>query len=324
MDKSAIIKWLLDGDVSVQYQTRRDLLGEPAEKLEKLRARIVKEGWGARYLAAQDDSGMWGRDFYQPKWTNAHYTLMDLRNLELPPDNAQVRKTIGRIFAEARAEDGSINYAHTVKDSDVCLNGSILNFASYFGVSIKDLLPLVEYLLKVRMGDFGWNCDHVYGATHSSLHTTIAVLEGFLEFRRKAEPKSAAVTKALTRRISEAEASGREFILRHRLFKSHRTGAVIDKKMLMLSWPSRWKYDILRCLDYFRIAGVSCDERMADAFEVLIKKRRKDGTWPLQHKHPGAVHFDMEETGKPSRWNTLRAMRVLRYFNRPPRAFSTS
>jgi len=103
--------------------------------------------------------------------------------------------------------------------------------------------------------------------------------------------------------------------LQHRLYRSHKTGAIFDKKMLMLSYPSRWKYDILRALDYLRNAGVKYDPRMQDALEILIKKRRSDGSWPVQAKHPGQTHFDMEETGASSRWNTLRALRVLKCFD---------
>ena len=157
------------------------------------------------------------------------------------------------------------------------------------------------------MSDGGWNCQDYRGATHSSLHTTISVLEGLLELDKWGYEY---------RQIDRKRASegGRRFVLAHSLFRSDKTGETIDKRFLMLSYPSRWRYDILRALEYFREAEVGYDPRMQPAIDVIHKKRRSDGTWPLQLRHPGAAHFDMEETGKPSRWNTLRAMRTLGHF----------
>lgn len=183
-----------------------------------------------------------------------------------------------------------------------------LNYAAYFLTEEDDLKSIADFLLSEHMKDGGFNCNsNGKGATHSSLHTTISVIEGILEYAKNGY-------EYRLEELQEAGEKSREFLLRHRLFRSDRTGNIIDKKMLMLSYPSRWKYDILRALDYFRVAGVEYDPRMQDALIVLKKKRRKDGTWRLQAKHPGQVHFELEETGKPSRWNTLRAMRVLKHF----------
>jgi hypothetical protein len=157
------------------------------------------------------------------------------------------------------------------------------------------------------MSDGGFNCDsNRRGARHSSLHSTLSVLEGFHEY----------VEQGYSYRLDEIEGiepQSREFILQHRLYRSDHTGEIIDKRMLMLSYPTRWRYDILRALDYFQSAKVKYDERMSDAIEVLLKKRRKDGKWPLQARHSGQTHFEMEKPGKPSRWNTLRALRVLKH-----------
>jgi hypothetical protein len=183
-----------------------------------------------------------------------------------------------------------------------------LNYASYFKAEEEDLKSVIDSLLDEIMPDGGFNChSNRIGAVHSSLHTTLSVLEGLNEYRINGY-------RYRSGDISEAEISGREFILEHKLFRSHRTGEIIDKKFLMLSFPSRWRYDILRCLDYFRNADVPYDIRMEDAIAVLQKKKLKDGSWPLQAKHSGLVYFDMEKPGKPSRWNTLRAMRVLMHY----------
>ena len=264
---------------------------------------------GRRFLRLQREDGHWGRGFYQPKWTSTHYTLLDLKNIGFPRDNKNAGKIIRKIFAETMEQDGGVNYSRTLKRSDVCINGMVAGIASYFGFTGKELNSLIDCLLRTQMDDGGWNCQWVNGARHSSLHTTVSVLEGFLEYGQRGGGY----------RIGEIESArreGEEFILEHRLFRSHRTGEIIDRKMLLLSYPHRWRYDILRALDYFRAAGAGYDERMGDAMEVLLAKRRQDGRWPLQMKHPGQVHFEMEKTGRPSRWNTLRALRVLGHFGR--------
>jgi hypothetical protein len=157
------------------------------------------------------------------------------------------------------------------------------------------------------MNDGGFNCEsNKRGAVHSSLHTTISVLEGISEYSRNSY-------RYRLPELVKAEIASRGFLLQHRLFLSDRTGEVIDRKMLMLSWPSRWRYDILRSLDYFLFARVKYDPRMEEAINVLLKKRRDNGRWPLQARHPGQAHFEMEEPGQDSRWNTLRALRILRH-----------
>jgi len=302
------IDWLLEGDVSIQYQTRRDLLGEAPATLATLQAQIATAGWGARFLSLQRSNGHWGRGYYQPKWISTHYTLLDIRNLEPPRDLPTVCSIIEETLAEMTGPDGGIYFSPTFlrenRPTDVCVNGMFLNVATYFRMTSKQMRELVDLLLASRMGDFGWNCEQWNGATHSSMHTTISVLEGLTGFA-EAEPRYRA------KEIAHAVAAGAEFLLKHELYKSDRTGETIDKRFLMLSYPCRWKYDILRALDWFARAGRPRDPRMAPALEVLARKRRDDGTWPSQNRHPGAVHFDMERTGGASRWNTLRAARVM-------------
>lgn len=300
-----IIHWLLEGDVSVQYQVHRDLLG--SEK-PALRERIATEGWGARFLAARQPNGHWGRGFYQTKWISTHYTLLDLKHLSLPPDHPVPRESISSILREQKAQDGGINPAVTIKGSDVCINGMFLDYACYFEVEREPLHSIVDFVITQHMPDGGFNCQlNHQGAVHSSLHSTISLLEGILEY----------ASNGYEYRLAELEqmaAASREFILQHQLFLSDRTGEIIDRRMLMLSYPSRWRYDILRALDYFQAAGSVYDPRMQPALDILINKQHKDGTWPVQARHPGQTHFDMEKTGGSGRWNTLRAMRVLKHF----------
>ena len=308
MDPIQVIDWLLEGDVSIQYQVYRDLLQAPNPGSLALQERIALEGWGAMFLSRRNPNGHWGVHFYQPKWTSTHYTLLDLKNLGLSPSQPDAREATLMVLRQPAGEDGGINIFRGTPITDVCVNGMILNYASWFAPESERLNEIADYLLHVRMADGGWNCSYYKGHTHSSVHSTLSVLEGLHEFSKTGNPYR-------QDEIREACQGGVTFLLAHRLFRSRRSGAIIDPKMLRLSYPSRWRYDILRALDHFRDAGAPYDPRMQDALEVLIKKRDKTHRWPLQAKHPGQVHFDMEKTGEPSRWNTLRALRVLRHFN---------
>jgi hypothetical protein len=300
-----LIRWLLDGDVAIQYQVHRDLVGELRPDLQ---ARIATEGWGARFLSFRGANGHWGRGFYMPKWTSTHYSLLDLKHLAITPDHPAIRASVEQVLVEQKAADGGINPAKTIPESDVCINGMFLNYACYFGLPEDGLRSVVDFLVDVQMPDGGFNCEsNRGGAVHSSLHSTISILEGILEYAQSS------YTYRLSK-LNSIAAESREFLLQHRLFRSDHTGAIIDKRFLMLSFPSRWRYDILRALDYLRSAGAPYDPRLQDALDVLLKKRRKDGTWPVQARHSGQTHFEMERAGHPSRWNTLRALRVLRHF----------
>ncbi len=303
MNRQQILSWLFESDVSIQYQAHRDLLD--TERTD-LRQRIALEGWGAQFLSARNPSGHWGRVYYQPKWISSHYTLLDLRNLGISPSNQIIKDCIAKTISECKAEDGGI-YPITNK-SDVCVNGMFLNFASYFNTKEEDLKSVVDFILSEQMDDGGFNCrSNRSGAVHSSLHTTLSILEGLTEYEYNNY-------KYRLEEVKQAIDTSKEFILLHRLYLSDRTGKIIDRNFLRLSYPGRWRYDILRAMDYFQYSKSEWDERMQPALDVLLKKRNKDGSWNLQAKIPGKVHFDMEKAGKPSRWNTLRALRVLKHF----------
>lgn len=301
-----IIQWLLSGDVSVQFQVWRDLLNENKKQKQD---RIAKEGWGSIFLSRRKPNGQWGDHFYQPKWISTHYTLLDLRNLCLSPGIPEVKETIDIVLNENKASDGGIRLGpSTCVHSDVCVNGMFLNYASYFQTTEQKLHRVVDAVLSEIMPDGGFNCRTTRtGARHSSLHSTLSVLEGFTEF----------IKAGYTYRENEilkAIESSLDFILLHRLFLSDHTGLIVDKKFLQFTYPCRWRYDILRALDYFQHAGVPWDERMHPAIGKVLQKRNKNGTWNNPAAHPGVVHFTMEEAGKPGRWNTLRALRVLKHF----------
>jgi hypothetical protein len=303
-----ILSWLLEGDVSVQYQTFRDLLGEDRRDLQK---RIASEGFGALYLSKRKPDGHWGNSFYNPKWACTHYTLLDLKNINFPRDNPLIRETIRMVANRQKGTDGGINPAHSVGESDVCINGMFLNYACYFHIEEALLNSVVDFILSQRMKDGGYNCQlNRSGATHSSLHTTLCAIEGIASYTEEGYHYR-------LDELRESENSCRQFILRHQFYLSDKTGLIISEKFLNFPFPPRWFYDIVRALDYFRSVKYPFDERMMPALTYIKQKQRKDELWNAGSKHSGAIHFDMEEPRKPSRWNTLRALRILDYYGFP-------
>jgi len=305
MNNQQIIKWLLEGDVSVRYQVHRDLLLTKRNDLQK---RISQEGFGAKLLSKRNSDGHWGQKFYQPKWTSTHYTLMDLKNLGIEQHHPLIKQSIDLILQNEKAGDGGILPIGKTQMTDLCINGMFLNYASYFKTREEDLVSVVDCILSQIMPDGGFNCrSNRYETVHSSMHTTISVLEGITEYELNGY-------KYKLSELIKAKNLAVEFLLLHQLFISDRTGEIIKKDFLKLTYPSRWRYDILRALDYFQHAHTKWDDRINPAIQVLLKKRNKDATWNVQAKHPGQVHFEMEKAGKPSRWNTLRVLRVFKHF----------
>lgn len=275
----------------------------------ELQHRIKSEGWGNKFLSKRLETGHWGQSFYQPKWISTHYTLLDLKNLAIEPTVPEIQETLDLIIKNEKGKDGGILPIGTTQKSDVCVNGMFLNYATYFRVKENHLTSIIDFLLAQQVHDGGFNCQfNRKGCVHSSLHSTLSVIEGILEYAQNGYSYRLNELKQVTK-------TSREFILMHRLFKSDKTGNIIDKKMTLFSYPCRWYYDIFRALDYFQKAAIPYDTRMNDAREILLEKRNKDGKWLLQGKHPGQMHFDMEQIGKESRWNTLRALRILKSYN---------
>lgn len=297
--------WLLDGDPAIRWQALRDLGGAATGAVEGERAKTETEGWGARLLAQQDPQGTWAGGLYSPKWASTTYTMLTLRDFGLPAANRQAQKACPLLLDRGIRRDGGINYGRGGR-SETCITGMVLSILSYFEYDDERLDAVAQHLLEQQMPDGGWNCQRPYGATHASVHTTISALEGlryYELFRRRK-----------VRAVRAAQRRGREFLLRHRLFRSHRTGEVIKPVFTRLSFPPRWHYDILRALDYFQAVGAPRDQRLADAIEILRSKRRPDGRWPLQNRYRGKTFFELERLGAPSRWNTLRALRVLKWW----------
>ena len=306
-------QWLLDGDPAIRWQTLRDLIEAGEVSIERERSKVAREGWGARLLAKQDREGTWAGGqssdggLYSPKWTSTTYTMLLLRDFGLPARNRPACRACALLLDRGFQRDGGINYGWRGR-SETCITGMVLSILSYFQYDDERLETLADYLLREQMPDGGWNCRRHDGATHSSVHSTISVLEGlrFYELHRSRKAQM----------VEAAQHRGREFLLMHRLFRSDRTGEIIKPTFLRFSFPPRWHYDILRALDYFQAVNAPSDARLAEGIEIVRSRQREDGRWLLQNNHHGRTYFSLERLGAPSRWNTLRALRVLKWWAR--------
>jgi hypothetical protein len=304
-----VIDWLLDADPAVRWQVMRDLTHEPADVVAAERARVATEGWGAELLALQSADGLWAGKAWSQDWTETFHVLELLRRFGLDPGSEQARRAVGLVREHVTWGDGSpwenewAENRFFEGEVEPCINGNVVSTGAYFGV---DMTPLVDRLLGEQLPDGGWNCEVERGATVSSFGTTINVLEGLLEFEQATGGSDD---------VRAARQRGEAYMLERRLFRRKSTGEVIDPSWLQFSFPTWWHYDVLRGLDYLRAAGLEPDERMAEAITVVEGNRDPEGRWPLQNVYEGEAYFQMDEgEGKPSRWNTLRAMRVLDWF----------
>jgi hypothetical protein len=299
--RPAHLKWLLDSDPAIRWQVMRDLTAAAPKAIAAERSRVATEGWGARLLALQAPAGNWGGPDEDRGLLFTFYTLVVLKDLGLDPTSKQARKMIGRV--ERRLVFAGLdNRPFLHGETEPCINGRILGLGAYFEEPND---ALANQLLSEQLEDGGWNCQ-APKSHRSSFHTTICVLEGLLEYER-AGRKSAAVTKARKR--------AENYLLERRMFRSLRTGEVIDQRWLRVSFPTFWHYDVLRGLDYLRNAGIKPDNRVREAIETVIERRHQNGRWPLNLLHRERIPLEMETgVGRASRWNTLRALRVLSWY----------
>jgi len=298
---ASVINWLLDSDPSIRWQVMRDLMDSPDDEVRAERAKVAVEGWGARLLSLQAPDGKWGGGAALPGWTSTNHTLWLLRAMGIDPAHPAVRRAIGLVRERVRWEYDE-NMRFFDGEVEPCINGTAVMIGSYFG---EDVSGIVERLLGEQMADGGWNCEQERGSIRGSFDTTIRVLEGLLEHERATGGSSA---------ITAARERGEQYLLERRMLRRLSTGEVIDERYKQFGFPPGWHYDVLRGLDYLRAAGVKPDGRVSEAIEIVEAKRDASGRWPLEKPHEGELHFEMEDgAGKPSRWNTLNALRVLRW-----------
>jgi hypothetical protein len=306
----SVIRWLLDSDPSIRWQVMRDLTNAPADEVTAERARVAIEGAGARLLALQAADGRWGGAAWNRGWNSTMHVLILLRDMGLVPGSDQARRAVGlvrdRVTWQGCGPQECDGNAFFEGEVEPCINGQVAAVGAYFG---QDVQGIVHRLLGEQLADGGWNCEAPGSSTRSSFNTTICVLEGLLEHER-AVGSSPEVTDARLR--------GQQYLLERHLFRRRSTGEVIERDRksgaawTRFAFPTWWHYDVLRGLEYLRHAGVVPDERVADAIDLVASKRDDDGRWPLETQHPGKMPIETDEgEGRPSRWNTLRALRVL-------------
>lgn len=299
-----IMDWLLEGDVSIRYWTNKWLLESDPSMIDALQNRIPCEGFAKELLSRRTPSGHWGIHYYQKKWTSTHYTLTDLLNLGVPNNVPSCCEMVDRLFRECPASTGGINLAKSEHDSDICVEGMALNYGAYFSPRNPEVIRVVKHLLEVQKKDGGFSWDAT--SEKGDPHTTICVLEGLHQVE-------ASVPDHGISEIKDATDKAIEYLLANHLFIDD-----ADRRFQKLSYPYRYRYDLLRVLEYFATHKVPYDNRMSDALVWLMKKRRSTGVWYLENIHKGNQHFLMEEEKRPSRFITLKALYIARYFKLQP------
>ena len=317
MVNDPVIQWLLESDPSIRWQVMRDLMDVPANEVAAERARVATEGAGARLLALQATDGNWGGAAWNRGWDSTMHVLSLLRELGLDPASDEARRAVALVrdgvsWRGCGPEEAEDN-AFFAGEIESCINGQVAAAGAYFG---QDVSGIVERLLAEQLPDGGWNCEAADGSTRSSFNTTICVLEALLEYERTFEGGA---------NVSGARRRGEEYLLERRLHRRKSTGEVIERDRkggaawTRFAFPTWWHYDVLRGLDHLRSAGVAPDERVAEAVDLVLSKRDEDGRWPLEVRYPGRMPIEIDDgEGLPSRWITLRALRVLDWYAAQP------
>ncbi len=312
--QSSVIRWLLDSDPSIRWQVLRDLTGAPAHAVALERARVASEGWGVQLLALQGADGRWGGAAWNRGWDSTMHVLMLLRDFGLDPASAAARRAVGLVrdhvtWRGAGPPECDDN-PFFAGELEPCINGQVAAAGAYFG---QDVRGIIDRLLGEQLPDGGWNCEAPNGSTRSSFNTTICVLEALLEHERSTGGSP---------EVTGARLRGQEYLLERRLFRRRSTGEVIERDRkggavwTRFAFPTWWHYDVLRGLEYLRSAGVTPDERVVEAIDIVESRRDADGRWPLEARYPGVMPVEIDEgVGRPSRWNTLRALRVLDWYS---------
>jgi hypothetical protein len=320
---SAVIQWLLDSDPAIRWQVLRDLTGASAAEIAAERARVASEGWGAQLLALQGADGTWGGAAWNRGWDSTMHALMLLRDFGLDPEGEAARRAVGlvreRVTWQGCGPLECDDNPFFAGELEPCINGQVAAVGAYFG---QDVGGLIERLLGEQLPDGGWNCEAQNGSTRSSFNTTICVLEALLAYEQRFGSSPAVDADHVSAdRVRAARQRGEDYLLERRLFRRRSTGEVIaqDRKggadWTRFAFPTWWHYDVLRGLEYLRSAGVKPDERAAEAVALVSSKQGGDGRWPLEAHYPGRMPVEIDAgVGQPSRWVTLRALRVLAWY----------
>jgi len=310
---SPVINWLLDSDPSIRWQVMQDLTNAPAEAVAAERAKVATEGWGAQLLSMQGSDGRWSGAAWNRGWNSTMHVLMLLRDIGLDPASDQARRAI-RLVQEQVTWKGCgpqecDNNTFFEGELEPCINGQVGAAGAYFG---QDIHGIIDRLLREQLSDGGWNCEAANGSIRSSFNTTICVLEALLAYEQGGGG---------TGEVIEARLRGQEYLLERHLFRRRSTGEAIERdrkggaSWTRFAFPTWWHYDVLRGLEYLRSADVKPEKRIAEAIDIIAAKRDEDGRWLLETRYPGVMPIEMDEgEGRASRWLTLHALRVLKWY----------
>ena len=312
--ESPVKRWLLESDPSIRWQVMRDLTDVPTDEVAAERARVATEGAGARLLALQASDGRWGGAAWNRGWDSTMHVLWLLREMGLDPASDAAQRAVGlvrdRVTWRGCGPQEADDNPFFAGEVEPCINGQVGAVGAYFGQGVRGI---VDRLLTEQLHDGGWNCEAENGSTRSSFNTTICVLEALLEYER---------AFGFSPEVNGARLRGQEYLLERRLFRRRSTGEAIERDRkgdavwTRFAFPTWWHYDVLRGLEYLRRAGVAPDERVAEAIALVASKCDDDSRWPLEARYPGKMPIETDEgEGRPSRWNTLRALRVLDWFS---------
>ena len=301
--------WLLDGDASIVCQTM-DFLGYKQKEIENKRNEISNKGWGKRLLENQAADGSFGGGLYGPKFISTTYTLLLLKRMGINSNQKCCQKGASLLIQGLR-KDGGINFSRKEDvRGETCITGMTLNLLSYFQTGKEQQDQIFQYITENQMDDGGWNCQYPRKANHGSFNTTMLVLEGLQSFKKQPEQQQKTIAM-----IENLENKGQEFLLNHKLYKSHTTGDIVKEDFLRFPFPYQWKYDVLTALDYFQSSNASYDERLEDAIQ-LVESKTEEGYLKNYRGQSGKIWFILETVGKPSRYNTLRWQRILSWWNK--------
>ncbi len=319
MSPSDVVAWLLDSDPALRWQVERDLLDLPASRWQATRARIAREGFGAALLQRQDPDGQWAGGAFFPRgylddpaeqgrpgqpWTATTWSLTTLREWGMDPAPLVERDTAGLLAVNAHWEyDPTLPYWGG--EVDCCINAMTLANGLWLGADVESI---ATWFVENRQPDGGWNCERDSGSRRSSFHSTLNTLRALLIHERSTG--GSAATRA-------ARAAGEEYLLERTLTRRLTTGDIVGPWVDHFLHPPRHVYSALRALDHFRLAGRK-DPRMEEAVAMVRDAQQTDGTWLQQKVLPGAVWFDVDvPEGEASKWLTLQALRVLRWWDDP-------
>jgi hypothetical protein len=297
-----VTAWLLAGDPVIRWQAMRDLADAPAGDWQAERRRTLRGGWGAAFLDAMTEDHKWSPG----RWTDTVWTLLLVMDCGLPPDHPRLHEAARQFIDTCLTSERAASETWLLTRMDLCHLGFWLRIGSYFVGADPRLRQVADVVLRVQLEDGGWNCQirNYPERHHSSFNTTFNVLEGLRE--------GLAAGNVDPETLRSHEARALEFMLRHRMYRSHRTGEVSQQRFTHLTYPSHWHYTVLRGLDYMRSTPQFADPRLDDPLALLSSRRKDNGRWITEKRIPGVTFFDMEKFGYESRWNTLRALRVLK------------